>query len=141
MRMVICRIGSLEIGHIVRHRTDAVICRIGSLESKAEQQVNLVAVICRIGSLEIKNTRERRSLAVICRIGSLERDDLALPSGPLCYLPYRQLRNLSKDSGSLDGRYLPYRQLRKKFSGVFGISQSEIPNTPENFFLSCLYGR
>ena len=50
---LICRIGSLEIGHLAVGRDLSLICRIGSLESERCNNEILSCVICRIGSLEM----------------------------------------------------------------------------------------
>ena len=51
--MVICRIGSLEIGEYPPTTQQIVICRIGSLENRGLSRLKYIYVICRIGSLEI----------------------------------------------------------------------------------------
>ncbi len=50
--IVHCRIGSLEIDHLVREENIFVHCRIGSLEISMLRSMVRELVHCRIGSLE-----------------------------------------------------------------------------------------
>ena len=53
VKIVDCRIGSLEILIAGRYPTENVDCRIGSLESHVFERSSAFFVDCRIGSLEI----------------------------------------------------------------------------------------
>ena len=52
VRLVHCRIGSLEVTNAVREASTQVHCRIGSLEVTHHEATRYALVHCRIGSLE-----------------------------------------------------------------------------------------
>ena len=83
----------------MRQNVRIVICRIGSLETNQPQTLITLLVICRIGSLEnhIKERDERPD--VICRIGSLEKPLVFIHIHFYCYLPYRQFRKSHQRAG------------------------------------------